>query len=133
WSGTTNYVHSGVMAGVTYYYRIYAFSDADRTDYSSVVSAQVGPAPLAPSGLVATSAPGNPVQLRWQDNSSNETGFSIERSTDGTTFAPIQSVGANVTSAVDNPNARDRYYYRVRAYNAFGSSAYSGVDSVRVR
>ncbi|HXJ58925.1 MAG TPA: fibronectin type III domain-containing protein [Verrucomicrobiae bacterium] len=133
WSGTTNYVHSGVTVGVTYYYRIYAFSDADRTDYSNVVSPQVGTAPVAPSGLVATSAPGDPVQLRWQDNSSNETGFSIERSTDGTTFAPIQSVGANVTSAVDNPNARDRYYYRVRAYNAFGSSAYSGVDSVRVR
>ena len=32
------------------------------------------------------------INLSWTDNSNNETGFVLERSTDGTNFSPIMNV-----------------------------------------
>ncbi|MBE2215805.1 MAG: hypothetical protein IAE82_18165 [Opitutaceae bacterium] len=69
--------------------------------------------------------------LTWSDNSTNETGFRIERAaglsaTSG--FAEIATVGANTTSFVDAglPNSAP-YSYRLRAYNSAGNSGYSNV------
>ena len=65
------------------------------------------------------------LQLAWVDNSANEDGFKIERMT-GTTgaFAPIATVGPNVTSYTD-PNLSDgtNYCYRVKAFNSAGDSS----------
>jgi hypothetical protein len=50
----------------------------------------------------------------------------IERSKDGTTFAQIAKVGTNVTTYANTGlGALIQYYYRVRAYNSGGNSAYS--------
>src|SRR5262249_26241996 len=38
-------------------------------------------APAAPSGLSATAASSNTISLTWNDNSSNESGFKLERAT----------------------------------------------------
>jgi hypothetical protein len=46
---------------------------------------------------MATAVSSSQINLSWIDNSNNETGFEIERSTDGTTFTQIATVGANVT------------------------------------
>jgi C1A family cysteine protease len=84
--------------------------------------------PAAPSGLAATAVSSSQVDLAWTDNASNETGFKIERctGTDCSDFAPIATVGANVTSYSDTgPTASTSYIYRVRAYNAGGDSDYS--------
>src|SRR5439155_20818104 len=71
------------------------------------------------------------VDLSWKDNSANETGFEIERSTDGTIFLPLTTVGANVTSYSDLAVIADAtYYYRTRAFNLGGESAYSNTASV---
>ena len=66
--------------------------------------------------------------LTWTDNSTNESGFRIERSTNGTTFTEIATVGTNVVSYVDAglPNSTT-YWYRIRAYNSAGSSGFSNV------
>lgn len=66
--------------------------------------------------------------LTWQDNSANESNFSIERSADDYVFAQIATVSADIVTYTDS--ARDTsltYYYRVRAYNGMGYSAYSNV------
>jgi titin len=67
----------------------------------------------------------------WTDNSTGETGFKIERSTNGTKFSQVATVGAGATG-YSNTGLRGggrKYYYRVRAYNSAGNSAYSKTAS----
>ena len=64
--------------------------------------------------------------LSWSDNATNEGGYRVERSADGSSFAQIAQVGANVTSYTNtNLAAGATYYYRVTAYNGDGVSDYS--------
>ncbi len=79
----------------------------------------------APSNVVSTLTGGS-VKLDWVDNSSTETGFKIERATDGGAYSQIQTVGANVTTYTDTTvSANHTYLYRVRSYNGLGDSDYS--------
>ncbi|MBC8065726.1 MAG: fibronectin type III domain-containing protein [Chlorobia bacterium] len=72
------------------------------------------------------------ITVFWADNSNNETGFRIERSLNGTAWAEIATVGANTVSYTNNGLKRNTlYYYRMRAYNEGGNSAYSNVMSAR--
>jgi peptidyl-Asp metalloendopeptidase len=87
----------------------------------------------APLHLSAwTSAPGT-VVLHWFDASAVETGFKVERSTNGLDFTEIAMLGADATNFVDNDaGSASRYYYRVRAYNGRGNSAFTEVRDVAV-
>jgi hypothetical protein len=86
--------------------------------------------PVAPSSLAAAISNGA-VLLTWQDNSLNEAGFHVQRSTNGTTWSTIASVAANTTSYTTAlPPSGKTYYFRVIAYNAAGSSAASNTVSV---
>jgi hypothetical protein len=80
--------------------------------------------PAAPSNLILTSVPNltsRRITLTWTDNSNNETGFIIERTTSGD-YTEVARVGANVTTYTDTGVTVQTIYYRVRAYNASGSS-----------
>jgi len=83
--------------------------------------------PMPPSGLTGSTPTNRVIVLKWTDNASDETGFIIERKTGlSGTYSKIASTGANMTSYNDIGSRDDTtYYYRVRAYNAFGYSAYS--------
>jgi hypothetical protein len=87
--------------------------------------------PIAPSGLSASAISQTRIDLSWTDNSSDETGFKIERSPNGTSgWTQIDTVGAGVTSYSDNSlGCSTPYYYRVRAYSAYGDSGFSNIDS----
>ena len=90
----------------------------------------IPPAPLAPSNLTATAVSGSQINVSWTDNANNEDGFLLERSTDGTTFVRLASLGANVTSYSNGGlTAGTTYHYRVRAQNAGGYSVYSNTAS----
>jgi len=87
--------------------------------------------PAAPSNLVATALSGSHVKLSWQSNSSNQTGFTIERSTDGMNFTPVATVGSSLQTYTDAGLAPStRYVYEVVATNAAGSSAPSNTAVV---
>ena len=67
--------------------------------------------------------------ITWQDNSTNEAGFSVERATSAAgPFNQIAAVGENVTSYVDSnlPEATN-LCYRVNAFNSAGASPYTSV------
>ena len=87
--------------------------------------------PAAPSSLVATPLSRSRIGLSWADNASNETGFRIERSWDGSSgWRQVATVGANATAFTHaRQPALTTFFYRVRATNATGDSAYSNVAS----
>ena len=83
--------------------------------------------PSAPSGLRATAASSNQINLAWTDNSNNETGFKIERKTGaGGTYVQLATMAANATSYNDTGlTASTAYYYRIRSTNSVGDSGYA--------
>ncbi len=82
--------------------------------------------PSGPSNLVATIISSSQINLSWQDNSNNETGFVIKRKTGVSgSYSTIATVGANVTTYSDPVSQGCTYYYAVYAYNAYGDSVYS--------
>ncbi|MFV9506682.1 MAG: C1 family peptidase [Oscillochloridaceae bacterium umkhey_bin13] len=87
-------------------------------------------APSAPTELRITASTSSTLSLAWNDTSTNETGFLLERSIDGMlSWQQIASLAANQTSFEDTQLRCGRtYHYRVRAFNAAGSSAYSNTS-----
>jgi hypothetical protein len=125
----TKYYNTSLAAGTTYTYRIRAFSGVGESENSNEATATTDPAttPPAPSNLVATPVSGDRIDLTWTDNSSDETGFRIERKTEPSgTYAVIATVGANVTKYYNTGlQPGTTYTYRIRAYNGVGDSPYS--------
>lgn len=80
--------------------------------------------------ILATSAVAAELSLTWSDNSNNESGFTVERSIDGTNFLPIADVPADTEVYADTALAPStEYWYRVQAWNNFGVSGYAGPAS----
>ena len=85
--------------------------------------------PTAPSGLLAVALSHTQIQLTWTDNSDNETGFVVERSSTGPagSYTAITTTAAGATTFTDNLLApSSSYCYRVHATNTFGVSADEG-------
>ncbi len=103
----------------------------NRLLYSGFIGGTPPPSPpSAPSALAATAVSSSQIDLTWTDNATNEDGFKIERSTDGTTFSQIATTGSNTTSySSTGLTASTTYHYRVRANNSGGDSAYSNTAS----
>jgi serine protease len=87
---------------------------------------------MAPTNLQVTMAAVPQITLRWSDNTSDETGFTIERcqGVGCTNFAQIATVGVNSTSYTDpGVAANTSYSYRVRATKSGVDSAPSNVTT----
>ncbi len=96
--------------------------------WANPVQAGKPAAPAAPSNLSATAASGTQINVRWQDNSSNESGFTVNSAPSSAgPWTQIAKVGAGVTTFSHTGLAPGTTcYYRVSAYNSRGSSAYAG-------
>ncbi|MBR0577318.1 fibronectin type III domain-containing protein [Proteiniclasticum sp. BAD-10] len=148
-AGTTTYSDRIGNTNNNYYYRVFATNTVGDTltvgfpvvtrlsDYSNVAS--VGTVaitkPAAPTSLTAVVQTGPQVFLTWRDNANNETGFVIQRSTNGGTFTNLVTVNANNgTGSVNYTDttvvAGNSYTYQVYALNAAGSSLTSNTASV---
>ncbi len=91
--------------------------------------------PAAPTGLAATATSSSTVLLGWKDNSSNESGFKIERKEGGCgSTSPWQQVGTTEANArsfnASGLSPAKPYAFRVRATGPGGDSDYSNCDSV---
>lgn len=89
---------------------------------------------IAYGPLLTAATTTSTVRLEWQDNSSTETLFSIERSTTSATsgFSEIDTVAADTTQYDDTGLAANTYWYRVRAYDGSVYSDYSNVVEITV-
>ena len=91
-----------------------------------------GTGPAAPSDLTATPVSKSQIDLVWTDNSNEEDGFKIESSSKGSAWSVIATVGPDVTTFQHSGLKRNTTYsYRVRAFDAEGSSAYSNMASAK--
>jgi fibronectin type 3 domain-containing protein len=128
-TGTT-YIDTGLSPSMSYSYQIIATDAAGNLSLPSNVGTATtlaGP-PSAPSALTATAASATQINLSWTNNATNQSGFKVERSPDNVTFTQIGTTGATTTTYSDSPLAPlTIYYYRVRATNGSGDSAYSNV------
>ncbi|MCX5859780.1 MAG: hypothetical protein NT056_07800 [Proteobacteria bacterium] len=127
-----DYDYDDDVDGYTNYEEIIAGSDPE--DYSSYPSGGGTGAPSTPTGLTATQVAGPAVNLTWTDNSTDETGFKLDWSADGTNWYSLASLGANVTQYTDSSGvtAGSTYYYRVYSYNAYGNSGFSNAVSITI-
>lgn len=89
-----------------------------------------GEVPASPIMQSATPISSSRIDISWTETSDIESGFNIERSLDQSSWSSVGSVGANVTAFSDSGLSADTtYYYRVTAFNGYGSSVESNTVS----
>ena len=129
----TSYTNTGAKAGTTYYYRVKAVNDAGLSPYSNIVSGQVKtvtPKPAAPVVKIGNSATSGKPMLTW-NAVSGATSYKVYRATSQNgTYSLLGTVTA---TSYTNTGAKagTTYYYKVKAVNAAGESAYSNIVSGR--
>jgi hypothetical protein len=87
---------------------------------------------LSPANLIASSIlDTGRISLSWSDRSTDETGFTIWRSSNPYgTYTQIATTAANATSYTDaTATANVRYFYKVRGTNGVLNSRFSNVSS----
>lgn len=120
---------------LTYSYKIRAFKNGYYSDFTNEVNTDQNLSLVAPSELGGEIIPStNHIKLNWNDNSSNELGFIIERKIiNEFEFVEIGRVGPNNVSWTD---ASDKLqpgltaYYRVSAYHTIEQSNHSNIFSI---
>ncbi len=122
----SNTVSLGTLAGgspIEYW----AVASETSGNTTSTARQSFGVRPLGPSNLTATLQSMNRVALSWNDQSSIENGFLIEREANGTgDWTQIALVGTNATTYEDiGLSPETTYSYRVRAHNMTGDSPWS--------
>jgi chitodextrinase len=124
---------TGLSPNTSYCFTVSASDNAGNVSAPSgqACATTLGTVPVAPSGLVALAISSSQINLTWQDNSNNESGFIVQRASSSSgPWTQIGLVGANVTSCAHTGlTASTTYYYRVCAFNTSGNSAFAAVTS----
>jgi hypothetical protein len=123
-NATTSYTDTNVANGFTYYYQVTAHPSGNESCASAPSTCvSVTPAsapctpPAAPTGVTATAAGANQINLSWTA-SSGATGYNVYRST--TSGGPYTLVGSSATTSFSNTGlaCNTGYFYVVRATNS---------------
>jgi hypothetical protein len=129
-ANVTTRSNTNLSSSTKYYYRVLAYNAGGNSDYSNIAIATTLGIPSPPSNLTATAVSSGQINLAWTDNSSDETGFRVYRSSDGVSFSWVSTAVANATSFSDTGRvASTTYYYRVTAQNDNGNSDFSNTAS----
>jgi titin len=127
-SNVTNFVDIGLKSNTTYFYQMQAVSlnvgeDSPPSDISIIKT--LGNVPVSPSSLNALTLSQTEIQLEWQDNATNETGFQIYRAEgeNSTTFTLLNTLSANEVFYIDEGlDSKTTYRYLIQATGVEGSS-----------
>ncbi len=134
--GATFFTAGGLSGLTDYEFRVRAVNNAGSSAYSNTASATTEPPPgflVAPSALSERVLSTSAIELRWQDNTSDETGFEIEIK-QFEDFQLVATVAADATLfTVTGLEAASPYLFRVRAVSATNQSSYSSVVSTQTR
>ncbi len=86
-----------------------------------------GTPPAGPSGLSGSAPSYDKIDLTWNDNSSDELGFKLERRVAGeSAYSQIAELAADTTSYTDSRVVGESAYdYRIRSYNEAADSNYT--------
>jgi hypothetical protein len=92
------------------------------------------PIPNAPQNLTAISISDSHINLNWIDKSDNENEFVIEGSYDGMVFSEIKKNPFNSVIHTEQKLIKNKqYYFRVKACNINGCSAYSNISEAKTK
>jgi bacillolysin len=133
---TTSHIASGLSPNKNYAFRIRSYQSSSYSSYSNCASAKTGlpGTPPAPTNFKATSASPSMINLKWKDNSADESGFKIYRKTGAGTWTLLKTTVANVKSFTDSSADKNQsllsYQYYVCSYNDFGNSPASNIAIV---
>lgn len=125
-TGTTSFTSSGLTGGRRHFYRVHALSGATRSVPSDVVSIINRPSAVTNFSVASTST--TQLVLNWRETN-GETGYRIERSTDGgTNWSTLATVGKNVPSYANSGlSYATPYSYRVIPLSTDGDGPVSPV------
>lgn len=121
------YTDSTATPGGTFSYRIRTCVNDRRSAWSAIATVTTpDPIPKPPTDFAVKVTGTGEMTLTWSDQSDNEIGFEIQRTSGGTILSTIAMTPPNVTSFVNTAlNARTGYAYRMRAVGKTGPSAWS--------
>ena len=106
--------------------------------FTGLWSDHAAAAPPAPAGVTLSDggAPGARIRVTWTDNSIGEKGFVVERAAGSVSgpWSQVTSVATDTTSWLDTTllDWQPTYYYRVRAFNDAGASAWATSTGLRL-
>jgi len=142
-SNVHKYNDVGLSANTKYTYRVAAKNNFTTSSYSNEANATtdkiyldiqyINFAPSAPSNLLADPSSNSQVDLSWTASSKGASGYKIERKIEGGSYSQLAILGSTITDYSDTTVESGKVYiYHVKAYNTFGSSAFTNEAQVTV-
>jgi hypothetical protein len=133
-AGATSFTSTGLAANATYFFRIQIEKGAVSGDLSAQVSGTTlgfDSVPSFSSSLTVAALTQASVTLKWTDNTTNEDGFTVERSSNPAgVWTLLATVSYNKKTFTDSTTTPDTdYTYRVAAFNSRGSSSHASVTA----
>lgn len=114
-------VATGLTADTEYFFRFYG-EDATTNDWS-LCNSFATPLSASTPSFTFVSGAYNGISLQWNDNSATETGYVLQRSTNGTDYSQLVSLPADTTNYTDGAVVNQRtYHYRLTATNSVNAS-----------
>lgn len=141
-ANASSYVDTTAQPNVYYIYRVIGTNAVGNSASSAYKAVTTPGRPATPTLTLVTTdttikTGTTPVTVQFKDNSTNETGFVVERATDASftqnlthlSVAAVTGSGSTVTFSDTTAQPGTRYYYQVMAVNGSVSSSYDGVGN----